>query len=63
MEYAAKEYVTVYKVYRSGEGAKHAVYTQWDGVEVEFDGAEFGDRIIVEMGVFDTARNQGFAGF
>ena len=40
----------VYKVYRPEEGAKHAVYTSWAEVKSEFDGAEFGDRIIVEMG-------------
>lgn len=44
-----RDHVTVYKVFRVGEGGKHAVYTKWCEVESEFDGAEFGDRIIVEM--------------
>lgn len=42
--------VVVYKVYRLSEGGKHAIYASWAEVESEFDGAEFGDRIIVELG-------------
>jgi hypothetical protein len=42
--------VRVYKVFRPDCGNQHWVTEEWGDVSSEFDGAEDGDRIVVELG-------------
>jgi hypothetical protein len=42
--------VRVFKVFRPDCGGLHWVTENWDAVTSEWDGAEDGDRIIVELG-------------
>jgi hypothetical protein len=44
--------VRVFKVFRPDTGnTNHCVYRDWETLrDVEFDGAEIGDRIIIELG-------------
>lgn len=39
----------VFKVTRPDHGKANCIHREWDSVESEFDGAELGEQIIVEL--------------
>jgi hypothetical protein len=44
-----EEKMNVYKVTRPDSGTQFCVYRKWSDVESEFDGADWGDTIHVEL--------------